>query len=786
MNSVSLIVQDENTLNTYKKLLDSKSYKVTNEFILNDTRNKISTKLVIVDLVNKKGLDLLENIIFPKNCFIVLIFPFLPKQINIPSSLSNLELFYITKPINIKKLECILVDCVKQIKKRKYLKDKEKILIQAVDDSPLRVAVYSLDEALLYANNPYISANKIESIKNFYFSDLDNCQLEFKDVLYNLKFKKLYITEKQENKKWYKSFFYFTENHDSVVHLCMDETDDKLYLESLKKSAQFFEKSNEGVIITDRSGNIIATNNSFCHITGYTKDEVIGKATSILKSGTHNKDFYQNMWETLEHYGKWQGEIWNRRKNGEIYPEWLSITKLVDQQTKEQNYMAIFTDITSLKEADKKLHFYANHDHLTGLLNKVQFENMLEQSINSAVRNSKKFALLFIDLDYFKDVNDTAGHNVGDLVLKEVASRFLKTIRKEDIIARIGGDEFVLIVNNIQEESDILVFGEKLNEAIKKPFNLEGKSFHLSLSIGVAIFPIHGINSAELTKSADSAMYEVKRNGRDGILLYNHIFTKDLTKKVSLFNDLKIAVKRETFEVYFQPVIDIQKQKVVGAEALIRWKHENGEFISPELFIPIAEKHGLIHEIGKFVLKNCCEVLPSLLNKFGKDFILAINISSKELLADGFIEETLELVNDFQIKPENLELEITETYMMQNHTLAIQKLTELRKLGFNLAIDDFGTGYSSLSYLKKFPINKIKIDKSFVLDILNDQDDQDMVNAIINIAKIFHLEVQAEGVETQEHLNILEAHGVDIAQGYFYSKPKKIEEILSQIWNLEK
>jgi len=785
MDSLTLIAQDSTTLNIYKKFLYLKSYKIKNEIILATKKEKVSTNLVVIDLINKKGFELLNNIKFEENCFTILITPFLATLAVVPESLKQVNLFFITKPINMKKFEQILENSTNQIQKNAYLKNKGTMLIKAVDDSPLRVAVYSKKGSLVYANTPYIDSNEIEDVNNFHFSDLPNCQLELKDILYNLKIKQLYTIEKQEDKKWYKSFFYLTQSSESLVHLCFDETDNKLYLESLKKSAQFFEKSNEGVIITDKKGRIIATNSSFCHITGYTKDEVIGKSTKILKSGTHNADFYKNMWDTLEHYGKWQGEIWNRRKNGEIYPEWLSITKLVDPETKELNYMAIFTDITSLKEADKKLHFYANYDHLTGLLNKVQFENMLEQSINSAVRNNKKFALLFIDLDYFKDVNDTAGHSAGDLVLKEVASRFQKTIRKEDIIARIGGDEFTVIINDIQEESDALLLANKLNEIIKEPFQIDGKSFYLSLSIGIAIFPLHGLNLNELTKSADSAMYEVKRSGRDGALLYNTSFTKNLTKKILLYTDLKHAVRDEKFEVYYQLVVDIKTKKIIGAEALIRWKHKVHGFVSPEEFIPMAERHGLIEQIGKFVLKTSCEQLPSLLKKFGNNFILAINVSSKEFLSDGFIDNLVETVNDFQIAPKNLELEITETYIMQNHTLATEKMEQLRLAGFNLAIDDFGTGYSSLSYLKKFPINKIKIDKSFVLDILDDQDDQDMVKAIINIAKIFHLEVQAEGVETTEHLAILEQNGVDIAQGYLYAKPDKLENILSKDWNLE-
>lgn len=783
MFTSKLVLEDKTFTSIYNKLLKKNNFIITNEIILDNNNYKIDDDLIIIDLRSSKSFKKLQNIILKDNSFILIISPILKEFIKLPNSFNYTNVFYITKPINIPKLENILLECKEKIKKNKYLKTKENILIKTIDDSPLRIAIYNLDGNMLYANLPYILLHDIKNEDNAKFEDLKSCQIEFKDIIYNLKSKHIYSVEKKEGEKWFKSFFYITEDEDNIVHLCIDETEEKIYIESLKKSAQFFEQSNEGVIITDHKGFILTTNDSFCHITGYTKDEAIGKSTRILNSGTHDKSFYENMWNSLEHYGKWQGEVWNKRKNGEIYPEWLSITKLIDSNTHEINYMAIFTDLTSLKESDAKLRFYANHDHLTGLLNKVQFENMLDQTIKSAVRNNKKFALLFIDLDHFKEVNDTSGHDIGDLVLQEVASRFKRILRKEDVICRIGGDEFTVIIDNIKMESDVLLLSKKLNDEIKKPFKITNKTFYLSLSIGISLFPFHGLSGSELSKNADSAMYEVKKNGRDGILLYNKKFTESLMEKVSLHNDLKEAFKKKEFELYYQLVVAMENQKIVGAEALIRWKHHKRGFVSPEKFIPIAEHHGLIEQIGKFVLKNVCEDLPLLLNKFGKDFVLAINVSSKEFANDNYVEELIEIINDFQISPKNLELEITETYIMQNYSLAIEKMKQLRQKGFNIAIDDFGTGYSSLSYLKKFPINKLKIDKSFVLDILENQDDQDMVKAIINIAKIFHLEVQAEGVETIEHLEILKKHGADIAQGYFYTKPIPIDEICSKDWN---
>ena len=785
MQALSLIAQETQTLQLYEKILTAKGYEVGTQHILGETPSISEAQWSIIDIKSKKGIALLKNISFAENAYIIIISPFAPSLFSDTFSKQNIHRFHLNKPIEITTFEKMLKSVELQIEKENFLKSKENILVGAIDESPMRIALYDLEGRMLYANIPYMKANGLTALQNIFFNDLKNCKEEFADIVHNVKIKEIYIIEKEQNHIWHKSFFYMTHSTKNIVHLCMEQTEEKLYIEFLKKSAQVFEKSNEGVVITDENATIIAINDSFCNITGYTKDEALGQAINILNSGTHDKDFYKDLWDSLQHHGKWQGEIWNKRKNGEIYPEWLSITKVVDQETKEITYMAIFTDITSLKDADKKLHFYANHDHLTGLLNKVQFENMLEQSLNRAVRNNSKFALLFVDLDFFKEVNDTAGHSAGDLVLKEAAKRLQNSLRKEDIIARIGGDEFNILIDNVKDESDVLLLAEKISEAIQRPFQAEGKTFYLSLSIGIALFPIHGLNGKDLAKNADAAMYEVKKNGRNGILLYNKKFTDNILKKVFLQHDLKDAIQNKDFEVYYQLVVAIDKQTIVGAEALIRWQHKEKGFISPEEFIPIAERHRLIGKIDKIVFTQACEDLHLLLRKFGEEFILAVNVSSQEFSSDGYIKQVCDLIDDFQIEAKNLELELTETYIMENHELAIEKMRKLRQHGFNLAIDDFGTGYSSLSYLKKLPVNKLKIDKSFILDILKDKDDADMVKAIIHIAKIFNLEIQAEGVETLQHLKFLQDNGVDIAQGYYYAKPMPLEEILTtKEWNL--
>lgn len=784
MNLVNLIIQNKNSKDSYKKLLKLRDYEIDKIVLLGSESCTLNGKLTIIDIEDKNGVLNLSKISFKEEGFLVVISPFFNKQLKLPKEHLEQKIFYLTKPIDINKFDNILKDSSNQILKSKYLQSKQKTIIDAIDSASLTIAIYNKKGFLVYANTLYLRFNEIEKRSDFHFDDIKNCEADFTSIVQNLKTKEVYTIEKKIDNKWFKSLFYES-SENSIVQVCLEETKEKEKIETLRKSAKFFEHSNEGVLITDDKGKIITINDAFCKITGYTKDEVIGKSPKILRSGVHDKYFYENLWDSLKHIGSWQGEIWNRRKNGEVYPEWLSITTVVDKYTKELNYMAIFTDITSLKETDKKLYFYANHDHLTGLLNKSQFENMLKKTIEKAIRNTRKFALLFIDLDNFKQVNDTAGHDIGDLVLKEVAKRFFKVLRKEDIIARIGGDEFNVIIDNIKELSDIVIISKKLNDEINKPFNIDGKIFYLSLSIGISIFPTHGLSAKELSKNADAAMYEVKKNGRNSVMVYNKTMTEDLMEKVSLYTDLKEAIKQKSFEVYYQLVVDTKKENIIGAEALIRWEHPEKGFISPEIFIESAEHHGFIEEIDEFVLKKACETLPLLLNKFGKNFVLSVNVSSQELTKKNYYQKVKNILNDFNVSSKNMELEVTETSIMQDSKKAIEVLKKFRKEGLSIAIDDFGTGYSSLSYLKKLPVNKIKIDKSFILDMISDNDDNDMVKAIVNIANIFKYEIQAEGVETLEHTKILRKLNVDVAQGYYYCKPSPIKSIIQNDWSFK-
>ena len=640
-----------------------------------------------------------------------------------------------------------------------------------------------MDGILFYANNNYLEANNLNlnHIDNLTFDEISQCNLGFENIKNKLYLTNSFLTQREENNYWFESTFYIISN-EFIIHNCIDITVQKQKELQLEQSAIFFENSNEGIIITDSKGRIVSINKAFSKITGYRKDEVIGKSPSILNSGIHDKNFYENMWESLKNNSSWQGEIWNKRKNGEIYPEWLSIAKVINPKYNEEFYMAIFTDISSLKEADKKLHFYANHDVLTKLANRVQFESHLKSTIESCIRRDTKIALFFVDLDKFKDVNDTYGHTVGDEMLKIVAKRLEESIRKEDFIARLGGDEFVLIIKDVKNDEDMIKLAGKLNDNIKKPIIIGDKVFFMSLSIGISIFPDHGKDSEDLIKHSDAAMYEVKENGRNGYRLYNQNMSDKISLKVTIQNELKIAIAKDEFEMYYQIVVDIKSKKFVGAEALVRWNHKTKGVLTPVHFIDYIEDGGMSVDFGELVFKKVLHDIQIINSKLkNQDFKVAINISPEHFFKYSFIEDIESYCKDFSIDTKQMELELLETSIMKNSEISQKKLDNLHEKGFQIALDDFGTGYSSLSYLKNFKVEKLKIDQSFIRDFLDDNNDKAIVQAIINLANIFNLKVQAEGVETKEHEELLQELDCNLSQGYFYNKPKPLNEFLDFI-----
>ncbi len=741
--------------------------------------------IVLIDLNGKKYLSTLNELSKKniKNCKIILVTPY---DLNYFSLVLNDTLFFsliLSKPIDILKLQTFVKNESEKVEKRNILEKKNNILAKVIDLHPAKIGVYTMDGILFYANNNYLEANNLNlnHIDNLTFDEISQCNLGFENIKNKLYLTNSFLTQREENNYWFESTFYIISN-EFIIHNCIDITVQKQKEFQLEQSAIFFENSNEGIIITDSKGRIVSINKAFSKITGYRKDEVIGKSPSILNSGIHDKNFYENMWESLKNNSSWQGEIWNKRKNGEIYPEWLSIAKVINPKYNEEFYMAIFTDISSLKEADKKLHFYANHDVLTKLANRVQFESHLKSTIESCIRRDTKIALFFVDLDKFKDVNDTYGHTVGDEMLKIVAKRLEESIRKEDFIARLGGDEFVLIIKDVKNDEDMIKLAGKLNDNIKKPIIIGDKVFFMSLSIGISIFPDHGKDSEDLIKHSDAAMYEVKENGRNGYRLYNQNMSDKISLKVTIQNELKIAIAKDEFEMYYQIVVDIKSKKFVGAEALVRWNHKTKGVLTPVHFIDYIEDGGMSVDFGELVFKKVLHDIQIINSKLkNQDFKVAINISPEHFFKYSFIEDIESYCKDFSIDTKQIELELLETSIMKNSEISQKKLDNLHEKGFQIALDDFGTGYSSLSYLKNFKVDKLKIDQSFIRDFLDDNNDKAIVQAIINLANIFNLKVQAEGVETKEHEELLQELDCNLSQGYFYNKPKPLNEFLDFI-----
>lgn len=742
-----------------------------------------SYDIVIIDFISKRNRICADHIIrhYSDTAKIILISPHTLLEIH--TFLKNSESIdlILTKPFNVDRLITFIQHQTRLVDRRMMLEAKNTILAEVVDLNPARIGVFTASGILFYANTHYLQANmlNISDIDQLHFDEISQCQVGFNAIVHELKNSLTFVIQREEGKKWFESYFYHLQQ-EYIVHICKDITTSKQHEIQLEQSAIFFEQSSEALMISDQQGTILSVNTAFCRITGYTKDEVIGKTPKILNSGMHDVSFYQNLWNSLIHNGRWQGEIWNKRKNGEIYPEWLSINKATSPKYNEAFYISVFTDISSIKETDRKLYFYANHDPLTGLANRVQFESQLKKSIDSAKRRNEKLAVFFIDLDKFKEVNDTYGHTIGDIMLKSVTKRLSESIRSDDFLSRLGGDEFVVIAGNVEEYEGILTLAAKLSDIMREPIVIDGKVFFMTLSIGIAIYPEHGTSSEDLIKHADAAMYEVKENGRNGYMLYQQSFSEKLAHKVETQNELKHGLERDEFELYYQPIIDLYSHKVMGAEALIRWHHPTKGILYPASFISYVENSELIYDFGMMVCRKAFQDLGVFNSRIHTDgtFKLSINIATKQFFEENFVEKLVILANDFAVDPHQIELEILETQIMKNPEVAQKKFTELHHQGFKLALDDFGTGYSSLSYLKNFTIDKLKIDQSFVRDLLIDENDRAIVQTIITMSKIFDMKVQAEGVETKEHETILESMGCELSQGYLYAKPIPLNEFI--------
>ena len=548
---------------------------------------------------------------------------------------------------------------------------------------------------------------------------------------------------------------------------------------NLRLSATAFE-SREGIMITDANNVIMRVNRAFSEITGFSPEDVMGKTPNLMKSDRHDAAFYAAMWEGIERTGAWQGEVWNRRKNGEVYPAWLIITAVKDDEGLTTHYVGTSTDDTERRKAEDEIRNLAFHDSLTGLPNRRLLLDRLNQALASSARSGKCGALLFIDLDNFKTLNDTLGHDIGDLLLQQVAQRLVTCVREGDTVARLGGDEFVVMLEdlsgNLQEAAtQTEIVGEKILAALNETYELGNYKHHSTPSIGVTLFVDHQETIDELLKRADLAMYQAKAAGRNTLRFFDPDMQTLVTARATMEIDLRRAIVEKQFLVHYQAQVD-SCGRVIGAEALVRWQHPERGLVSPADFIPLAEESGLILPIGHWVLEAACGKLAVWAAKPEMAHLtVAVNVSARQFSLPNFVEQVLAVVDYLGVRPDRLKLELTESLLLENAEDIIAKMLALRARGVGFSMDDFGTGYSSLSYLKRLPLDQLKIDQSFVRDVLTDSNDAAIARTVVALGQSLGLAVIAEGVETEAQREFLEAHGCHAYQGYLFSRPLPVE-----------
>lgn len=546
--------------------------------------------------------------------------------------------------------------------------------------------------------------------------------------------------------------------------------------DALGKAAAVFENTSEGVVIADRNVNIVAVNKAFETITGYTSEEVLNKNPRVIKSNRHQPAFYDELWSTLLDKGIWRGEIWNRRKNGEVFPVWQSIRVIYDDNGAVNHFVSVFSDITTIKQSQHDLDHLAYHDPLTDLPNRLLFEDRLSHALKRAEREEHQVALLVLDLDRFKNINDSLGHPVGDNLLIETARRLNRLVREEDTVGRLGGDEFVIIIERLNKTADVATLAQKLIDSFNEPHSVDEHQLLVTLSIGISIYPRDGDDVATLVKNADTALYRAKEEGRNCFEHYTDDLTATIRERLALETALRSAIKHEQLEVYYQPVVTLETGKMVGAETLLRWHHPTRGLIMPNNFISLAEDSGQIIQIGAWVLRQACTQARRWLDQGFNIDRIAVNVSGLQIQRGEFVECVQTILTETGLGGRYLELEITENVIMQNTEKAIGVLKQLKAMGIRISIDDFGTGYSSLSYLKQLPIDKFKIDQSFVRDIADDANDKAITRAVNALAQSLQLGVIAEGIETMSQEHFLQQLKCHEGQGYLYSKPLRVAE----------
>ena len=566
-----------------------------------------------------------------------------------------------------------------------------------------------------------------------------------------------------------------------IIGTSQDVTSEQEMMSQMLLLASAVQYSGEAILITDAENRIVTVNPAFTRLTGYEEAEVVGRNPRFLSAGRTSADEYAQLWNSLNENGFWQGEIWDRRKDGGVYPKWMSISVIRDENGGVRYYVAHFTDVSSERAAEERLHHIAHHDVLTGLFNRFSLKDHLDQALAASRRDGSRVALLFIDLDRFKVINDTLGHHVGDELLIEVAHRLQETVRDSDVVARLGGDEFVIMLTGIDHSSAIALVAEKLVFNVGRSYQIGGLDLYTSPSIGIAIYPTDGVDGETLMKNADAAMYHAKMAGRNNFQFFDQKMNDAAIDRLKIEHSLRLALANDEFCLHYQPVIDLVSGRVCSVEALVRWQHPEKGLLMPGRFIGIAEETGLIQPIGEWVLWAACRQLAAFREAGLGNLRMAINISAIQMRNGNLPMLVRGIMEAFELKAENLMFEITESAAMEQPTETVRILDLLHDMGISIAIDDFGTGYSSLSYLHMFPINHLKLDRSFVSEIGDDTDGSVICGATIGLAHSLGQKVVAEGIETDEQLSYLKRSGCDMGQGYLFSRPLPADQLIAFI-----
>jgi diguanylate cyclase (GGDEF)-like protein/PAS domain S-box-containing protein len=544
---------------------------------------------------------------------------------------------------------------------------------------------------------------------------------------------------------------------------------------ALQLAATVFSDTREAIMITDADNRIISVNRAFTTVTGYSADEIIGTSPPLVSPSHHNTEFLEQLCEALFVTGHWSGEAWNRRKNGAIFPQWLSISAVRNEDGEILQYVAIFSDLSERKAAEERIEFLARHDILTRLPNRFLLRDRAEQAFAHAERAHTKVALLLLDLDHFKHINDSLGHPAGDTLLQTVADRLRSSTRDTDTVSRQGGDEFLVLLTDIRDTDDIASIAEKMMQTLGDPCVVAGQEMSISCSVGLAVYPEDGTDFDTLVKNADAAMYHAKESGRNTFRYYSQQMNEDAVARLDIQNRLHRALDRDEFVLHYQPLIDLSNNSIVGAEALVRWNCPELGMQPPGLFIPVAEDTGLIVQLGEWVLREACRQARAWHDAGHSRLVMAINLSPIQFTRGDLVATIRSALDDSGVNPAQIELEITESVLMKDTEHVLATVRQLHGMGLRLAIDDFGTGYSSLAYLRRFAVEKLKIDQSFIRDLPTDPDAGAIVRAVIQMAKSLKIAVLAEGVETAEIAHDLDLLGCDYAQGYYFGRPMPAE-----------